>query len=223
MRKALLTLIAYPALAWSNAPAGCPSAQEASYIVSQVTKTPLVVELVKELPQFNACMVKTDSGESFFISKDRKWVIEGILVKVPQAKLSEEDYKKLLKKALFTVGSGKEPLIVLTNPLCKACKENRERLRELLTKFKLYFVPVGFEGKEFDSAVLAYCKKVNFKEFFKVKEPLEPGCDLGKLKVWSIADLLKKYRVTATPVFIPPSRELLVGVQELSRFVRESF
>jgi thiol:disulfide interchange protein DsbC len=217
MRKVSLALILFT---WINASAKCPTSQEASYIISQVTRTPLVVELVKELPQFNACMVKTDSGESFFISKDRKWVIEGILVKVPQVKLSDEDYKKLLKKALFTVGSGKEPLIVLTNPLCRACKENRERLKELLTEFKLYFVPVGFEGKEFESAVTAYCKEFDFKNFFNLKEPLPTLCDWGKLRVWSVTDLLKKYGITATPAFVLPSREIVVGIEELFKSVK---
>ncbi|WP_456419446.1 thioredoxin fold domain-containing protein [Thermovibrio sp.] len=145
-------------------------------------------------------------------------VIEGILLKVPQVVIEEKDREKLIKRALFKVGKG-EPLIVLTNPLCRACSENREKIEELSERFTLIFVPVGFEGEEFEAAVDAYCRKKSAEEFFKVEKPLKV-CDWGKLRVWSSQDVLKKYGITATPTFILPDGRALVGIEELLRSLK---
>ena len=202
----------------SSAYGGCPSPQEASVILSRLTRTVVAAVEVKPLPQFNACKVKTESGDTFFISADRRWVIEGILLKIPQVIIKEEDRERLIKRALFKVGRG-EPLIVLTNPLCRACSENREKIGELSKRFTLIFVPVGFEGEEFEAAVDAYCRKKSPEEFFKVEKPFKV-CDRGKLRVWSSQDILKKYGITATPTFILPDGRALVGIEELLRSLK---
>jgi len=211
---ALLTALLVPA----GAPAQCPTKEEASLIITRVVKTPTAVVDVRPTPGFCGCEAKTESGESYFISKDRKWVIEGILVKVPRVELSREEYERLLRRALFSIGKG-EPLLVLTNPLCRACSENRDKLLELSRRFKLYFIPVGFEGEEFKAAVDAYCTGRSWENFFTVEGELKE-CDAGKLKVWSVADILRRHGITATPVFVLPNGLVAVGVEELLREVK---
>jgi len=213
MKRAPLValIIALPAAGWGE----CLSREEASLIITRITKTPAVVVEVRPLESFCACQARTEEGETYFISSDRRYLIEGILVKVPQVKLSKEDYEKLKKRALFTMGTG-EPLLVLTNPLCRACTENRERLAELSKRFKLYFIPVGFEGEEFKAAVDAYCSRRVGEEFFRAPEEFNL-CDFGKLRVWSVVDTLKRYGITATPAFVFPDGRVAVGLGELLR------
>jgi len=172
-----------------------------------------VISKVEPVPQFNACKAVGGGGESYFISKDREWIIEGILVKAATLKVSPEDAEKLRKRALFSVGSG-EPIIVITNPLCKACRENRELITKLSRKYKLFFVPAGFDPKGFKASVDAYCRGKSLKDFFEIP-PQWKVCDEGKLKVWTNNDILKKYSLTATPIFILPSGEIAVGIGEL--------
>ena len=216
MKRAPLValIIALPAAGWGE----CPTKEEASLIITRITKTPTAVVEVKPVEAFCACQARTEEGETYFISSDRRYLIEGILVKVPQIKLSKEDYEKLRKRALFTMGTG-EPLLVLTNPLCRACTENRGKLAELSKRFKLYFIPVGFEGEEFKAAVDAYCTSKRGEEFFRVPEEFKL-CDSGKLRVWSVADTLKKYGITATPAFVFPDGRVAVGVGELLKEIK---
>ncbi len=213
--KKSLTGIILSVTLLSTAYGGCPSREEASLILSRINQTPTVAVEVKPLPQFNCCQVKTETGDTFFISESRRWVIEGILLKVPQVVVKEEDRERLRERALFEVGKGEE-LIVLTNPLCRACRENREKLRELSKRFRLIFVPVGFEGEEFEAAVDSYCRKKGEAEFFKVTKPFKV-CDEGKLKVWSSQSILKKYGITVTPTFILPDGRALIGIEELKK------
>lgn len=216
---AILAIV--PAFGWGK----CPSRDEASLIISRITKTPTAAVEVRPLEGFCGCEVKTDSGETYFISLDQSYVIEGILVKVPKIRVSERDYRRLKERALFSFGEGERPLLVLTNPLCKACLANRDRLVELSKRFKLYFIAVGFEGDEFKAAVDAYCSGKGPEEFFKPPEKFNL-CDFGKLRVWSVADILKRYGITATPTFIFPDGRVAVGVEELLKEVRtegESF
>ncbi|RKQ63300.1 thiol:disulfide interchange protein DsbC [Thermovibrio guaymasensis] len=218
MRKKDLLGIILPSLFLSTAYGKCPSPQEASLILSRVTQTITVVTQVTPLPQFKACQVKTESGDTFFLSDDGKWIIEGILIKVPQLVMKEKDRRKLMERALFKIGKG-EPLIVLTNPKCRACTENKDKIRKLARRFTLLFVPVGFEKEEFEAAVDAYCRNKNLKDFFKEERGIKV-CDRGKLKVWTVQGILKKYGITATPTFILPDGRVIVGVKELMEEVK---
>ncbi|MEO2064993.1 MAG: hypothetical protein ABGX17_00635, partial [Desulfurobacteriaceae bacterium] len=83
----------------------------------------------------------------------------------------------------------------------------------------LLFVPVGFEEEEFEAAVDVYCRSKNLKDFFKEERGLKV-CDRGKLKVWTVQGILKKYGITATPTFILPDGRVIVGVKELMEEVK---
>ncbi len=195
----------------------CISRGEASLLISRVSKVPTVVKEIKEVKAFNACMAETLSGETFFISQNRKEIIEGVLIKVPTPKLNREELELIKDRALFSVGKGK-PLIVITNPLCRVCRENREKLFKLSRKFKVYVVPVGFRGKEFLSSVDAYCRKKGPRDFFK--EDKLKVCSEGKLKVWTVSRILEEKGLTATPLFILPEGKVLLGKEGLKEVLK---
>lgn len=195
----------------------CISKGEASLLISRVLKVPTVVKEVKEVKAFNACMAETDSGETYFISQNRSEIIEGVLIKVPQPKLNRKELEVIKKRALFSIGKGK-PLIVITNPLCRVCRENRKKLFKLSKKFKVYVVPVGFSGKEFLSSVDAYCRKKGPRDFFK--EGKLKVCNEGKLKVWTVSRILEEKGLTATPLFILPEGKVLIGEEGLKEVLK---
>ena len=207
---------------WSTALFGaeCPSIPEVQSILNRVLKFPVAVKSVVFLKPFNACRVDTASGDTFFLSKDGRFLIEGVLLEVPSLRVSEKEFNFFKGKALFSVGRGEE-LIVFTNPMCKACRENRELLSKLEKRFRLYFVPLGFDGEEFKAAVASYCENAVGNEFFRLKPPFKL-CSLGKLKVWSVEDKLKKLGITGTPVFITEDGKVIVGVDGLKRFLSQN-
>ena len=198
----------------------CPSPAEVQPILNRVLRFPVVVKSVSYLKPFNACEVKTASGDTYFLSKDGRFLIEGVLVEVPPLRISRKEFELFKEKALFSEGSGRE-LLVFTNPMCEACRENRELLQKLKNRFRLYFVPVGFEGKEFEAAVASYCEKATGERFFNLKPPFNL-CSLGKLKVWSVSDKFKKMGITGTPVFITNDGKVIVGVDALKRFLSQN-
>lgn len=216
MRRTSLTILSV-LISLSTALGECISKGEASLLISRILKVPTVVKEVKEIKEFNACMAKTESGETFFISRDKREIIEGILIKVPTPKLTEREIKVIKERALFSVGIG-EPLIVITNPLCRVCRKNRRELFKLSRKFKVYIVPVGFSGKEFLSSVDAYCRKKGLRDFFKEDE--FKVCSEGKLKVWTVSRILKEKGLTATPLFILPKGKVLIGEEGLKELLK---
>ena len=217
MRSMLMGLL----FVWlaSNAVAGeCPGIPEAQAILNRCLRTPLSVKTVERIKDFPVCKVTTQEGETFFLSMNRKHLIEGILIEVPPLVLSSEDYQILKKNVLSSVGEGTE-IIVVTNPLCKACREHRKKIKQLMKKFKVSFVMAGFNREEINAAVDAVCRKKDFSDLFDTERPLEI-CDSGKLKVWTVSDTLKKYGITGTPVFVFPDRKVAVGIDELENWWR---
>lgn len=204
---------------WSTSLFGseCPSVPEVQTILNRVLKFPVAVKSVSYVKSFNACRIETDASDTFFLSADGRFLIEGILLRVPQLKISKDEFEFFKSKALFSVGRGEE-LLVFTNPMCKACRENRELLAELEKRFKLYFIPLGFDGKEFKAAVASYCENAVGSKFFRLKPPFKL-CSLGKLKVWSVEDRFRKMGITGTPVFVTSRGEVIVGVAGLKRFL----
>lgn len=146
---------------------------------------------------------------------NRKHLIEGISIDVPLLLISKKDYQTLKRNVLFSVGKGPE-LIVVTNPLCKACLRNQEKIDKLKGRFKLSFVMAGFSEKEIRGAIDAVCRKKSLLNLFKPKKFFKT-CDLGKLKVWTVSDIMKRYGITGTPVFIFPDRTVTVGMDEFTR------
>jgi thiol:disulfide interchange protein DsbC len=148
-------------------------------------------------------------------------LIEGTLLKVPSIKFSEKELQLLKGKALFEVGKGKEELIVLTNPVCKVCLNHREELRKLEMRYKLFVVPMGFNGEEFKAAVDAYCRKKGPEDFFK-SEKVFKLCNEGKLRVWSLQALLKRKGIGGTPVFIREDGTPLFGISALKELLSQN-
>lgn len=197
----------------SNAVAGeCPGIPEAQAILNRCLKAHLSVRTVEEIKDFPVCKVTTQEGETFFLSMNRKHLIEGILIEVPPLVLSSGDYQILKKNILSSVGEGTE-IIVVTNPLCRACREHRKKIKQLTKKFKVSFVMAGFNREEMNAAVDAVCRKKNFSNLFDTEKSLEI-CDSGKLKVWTVSDTLKKYGITGTPVFVFPNRKVAIGIED---------
>jgi len=196
----------------------CPSIPRIQVLLNRTLGILTQIKEVKELPSFNSCMVKTASGETLFLSNDGKYLIEGILVRIPSLKFGERELQFFKEKTLFRLGKGKKEIFLFTNPLCEACRKNRKLLAELSRRYEIYVIPLGFKGKEFKAAVSAYCMKLKGKAFFNEKEL--KVCDEGKLKVWSIADKFKRMGITGTPVAVLPSGKVLIGVEEIRKLVQ---
>ncbi len=210
-------------LSWfiSTAVAGeCPAISEVQSILNRCLKTPMLVKTVEDIRDFPVCKVTTQEGETFFLSINRKHLIEGILIEIPPLVLSAEDYQILKKNILSSIGKGTE-IIVVTNPLCKACREHREKIRQLTKKFKVSFVMTGFNREEINAAVDAVCRKKNFSNLFDTEKPFEI-CDSGKLKVWTVSDTLKKYGITGTPVFVFPDGKVAVGIDDFESMLESA-
>ena len=197
---------------------GCPSKYKVQALVSGPLKLPFVVKSVKEIKGFPLCEVETESGDTLFITKDCRFLVEGTLLKVPSIRFSRKELQLLKKKALFEAGEGKEELIVLTNPACKACLSHREELKGLEKRYKLFVVPVGFGGEEFKAAVDAYCRKKGPKNFFKPEKAFKL-CNEGKLRVWSLQAFLKRKGITGTPVFVREDGTPLFGASALKELL----
>ncbi|TCK02525.1 thioredoxin fold domain-containing protein [Phorcysia thermohydrogeniphila] len=217
--KQLLPIFTVLVSSFASYAQNCPPVPEVQSILNRTLKTPFTAVSVEPVESFSACKVKTAEGETFFLSLDKKFLIEGFLTKVPPLKISEEDYLKLRKNVLFSTGKGEE-IIVVTNPLCNACRQNREKLKKLVEKVKLSFVPAAFNREQEKVAVDAVCRKKDAQNFFEIQPPLLT-CDRGKLKVWTVSDTLKKYGITGTPVFIFPDRSVTVGILEFSQKISD--
>lgn len=198
----------------------CPSTPEIQSILNRVLKFPVVVKSVSYVEPFNACKVETDTGDTFFLSANGRFIIEGVLLEVPPLKVSRKEFEFFRSKALFSAGRGKE-LLVFTNPMCEACRKNRELLKELERKFRIYFVPLGFKGEEFKAAVASYCENATGEKFFKIKPPFRL-CPSGKLKVWSVSDRFRKMGITGTPVFITEDGRVMVGMESFKKFLSQN-
>ena len=193
----------------------CPPFPKAQWVINQVSKGTFTVEKLIPLKEFNACEIKTN-GETFFLSKNGREIIEGILLKVPKVKINRKDLEILKRNVLFKTGNGKETVIVATNPLCKACRKNLKKIKKLTDRYIIEVIPVGFTKEEEKAAIDAYCRKKNFKNFFKIPKTFS-GCDKGKLKEWTVKDIMKKYGITGTPVFIFPDGSFKLGVENLTK------
>ena len=194
----------------------CPPFSKAQWIITRISKGTLSVKSLKPVKDFNACEITTTGGETFFLSKDGKKLLEGVLLKVPELKVSKKDYRVLKSNVLFFAGRGKELVLVATNPLCEACRSHRKELKKLLTKYKIGFIPVGFNRREEIAAIDAFCRRKNLRNFFNLPRKWRV-CDSGKLKVWTVEDVLKKYGVTGTPVFILPDGKVRLGLEAFLR------
>ena len=198
----------------------CPSTPEIQSILNRVLKFPVAVKSVSYVEPFNACKVETDTGDTFFLSTDGRFIIEGVLLEVPPLRVSRKEFEFFKGKALFSAGRGRE-LLVFTNPMCEACRRNRELLKDLERKFRIYFVPLGFKGEEFKAAVASYCENATGEKFFKLKPPFRL-CSSGKLKVWSVSDRFRKMGITGTPVFITEDGRVMVGMESFKRFLSQN-
>ena len=189
----------------------CPPLSKAQWIITRISKGTFTVKSLKPLKPFNACQINTNEGETFFLSADGKKIIEGMLLNVPTPKLSERDYKIIKSNVLFYAGRGKKLLLIATNPLCEACRAHRKEIKDFLLKYRIGFIPVGFKKEEEFAAIDAFCRRKRLKDFFNVPKRWKL-CDNGKLKVWTVEDVFKKYGITGTPVFIFPDGTIKLGI-----------
>ncbi len=200
----IVSIVAFPIYAaLASASDLCPPLSKAQWIITRISKGTFTVKSLKPLKSFNACQINTNEGETFFLSASGREVIEGILLQVPVPKVSKRDYEILKSNVLFYVGKGKKLLLIATNPLCQACRTHRGDIKKLIEKYRVGFIPVGFDRKEELAAVDAFCRGKRGGDFFNIPENWNL-CDKGKLRVWTVQDILKKYGISGTPVFILP-------------------
>ena len=189
----------------------CPDITTAQSVIDRIVKAPLIVRNVKPLPSFNACEVETESGETFFLSRDGDFLIEGILIKVKKPKLLNNELSILNRNVVYSFGRFNNYVIVVTNPDCKACKRDKEMLKQFLkNRVSVRVVFAAFNKREFNDAVSAICNNVSFRNMFK---PMKKNiCDIGKLRVWEVSDILKRHGITGTPVTIFRNGNLRLGL-----------
>ncbi|MEO2068397.1 MAG: hypothetical protein ABGX27_02680 [Desulfurobacteriaceae bacterium] len=217
-KRNFLTLTAFLLLT-NGTFAECPSLPKVQSILNRISKAQLVVKEVEEVKDFPLCKVKTVEGETFFLSLNEKYLIEGILLRVPPLVLSKKEYKILKRNVILSVGKGPE-ILVITNPLCKVCKKNKGKLLKLSKRFKISFVMVGFKKEEVNAAADVICTKRSINTLFKTKDNLKV-CDLGKLKAWTVAEILKRYGITGAPIFVFPDRKVAVGIKDFESMLED--
>ncbi len=189
----------------------CPDAGIVQGMIFKTLQVPLTVMSVKEENEL-FCKIQTAEGETLFITKDGKYLIEGSLYQAKYPKLSKEEFELLKNKAIFTLGKGKEPIVVITNPLCEACRKYGRKVFSVLSeKYKIYVVSAGFNKKSEVYAIDSYCNRKEPSSFFNL--PSKPLlCESGKLRVWSVKKVLERHGLYGTPIFIFENGVVKLGV-----------
>ncbi|ADU96368.1 hypothetical protein [Thermovibrio ammonificans] len=195
----------------------CPSLYRVQAVLAS-SGYPFIVKGVEPVNGTSLCRVFTVSGEELLVTSNLRFVVEGKLKPLKPLRLSERELEILRSEILFSVGKGPE-LLLLTNPLCSACRSHRALLDELAARFRVEFVPVGFEGREFEAAVSAYCLGLKPSQFFRFNGPFKV-CNLGKLKVWSVQAVLKRHGLFGTPVAVDSAGRVYVGADEIAGLVK---
>jgi len=204
--------------------AECPTVGDAQSILNRTLKTPFTVKSVEKSKVEGLCRIDTQEGETFFTDREKRYLIEGVVTEIPQLSFSEEEVKRFKNLTAFRVGNSGRTVYIIADPSCSVCREKAERVKELLRYgFSASFVlaPITHEGKGFKSAVSIICDRKGLSAFSSgyVSHNI---CDAGKLKTWSVTDMLKRKGITSVPLFITEDGRVYRRMDDLIRAVRSS-
>jgi thiol:disulfide interchange protein DsbC len=220
MTKALLIVLLLTINTYASE---CLNREEAQSILNRVLRTPFSVKSVKPSRIKGLCRIDTKEGETFFIDEHNRFLLEGILIPIPELKFSEEEMRRIEKLVAFSVGKSEKFIYVIADPACETCRKNSGEIKRFLDKkieVRFLLAPITHEGKGFKTAVSIICDRKGLSAF-KTGYTSKNLCDRGKLKVWSIMDILKIKGITSVPTFITPDGKVYSGANSISSIIEE--
>ncbi|OMH40475.1 disulfide isomerase DsbC N-terminal domain-containing protein [Desulfurobacterium indicum] len=215
----LLTLMASTLTAKSS---NCPSINSVEKQIAGIFKKKIHVKAVYPIGIEGFCRVITVEAGNFFIDTQERYLIQGLIFKLPDRKVDKKFLKFLERSVDFRVGKGKEYIYVIVDPNCEACRNSSEKIKEFIKHgIQLRFIVAPFSGKDAEEkAYRLVCNNGGIRMFMSGKYTGKV-CSEGKLKVWSVMDKLKARGLVDTPIFILPNGKIYLGTKNLNKVIEE--
>ncbi|WP_457569616.1 hypothetical protein, partial [Desulfurobacterium sp.] len=205
MKRAITILLTLMVSTLTAKGSNCPSINSVEKQISGIFKKKIHVKAVYPIGIEGFCRVITAEAGNFFIDTQEKYLIQGLIFKLPDRKVDEKFLKFLEKSVDFKVGKGKKYVYVIVDPDCEACRNSSEKIKEFIKHgIQLRFIVAPFSGKDAEEkAYRLVCNNGGIRMFMSGKYKGKV-CSEGKLKVWSVMDKLKARGLVDTPIFILP-------------------
>ncbi len=199
----------------------CPSIKSVEKQVSGVFKKKIHVKAVYPIGIEGFCRVITAEAGNFFIDTQEKYLIQGLIFKLPDRKV-DRDFLNFLRKAVdFKVGNGKKYIYVIVDPDCEACRNSRDKIKEFIKNgIQLRFIVAPFSGKDAEEKAYRLVCSHGGLQMFLSGHYAGRVCNEGKLKVWSVMDKLKAKGLVDTPIFILPDGKVYLGAENIKRILK---
>ncbi|WP_456464821.1 hypothetical protein [Desulfurobacterium sp.] len=220
MKKGLIALF-ITLLSISTASASnCPSIESVEKQISGIFKKRIHVKAVYPIGIEGFCRVITAEAGNFFIDTQEKYLVQGLIFKLPDRQV-DKDFLNFLERAVdFKVGKGKKYVYVIVDPDCKACRNSSDKIKEFLKNgIQLKFIVAPFSGKEAEEKAYKLVCNHGGLEMFLSGNYRGKVCSEGKLKVWSVMDKLKARGLVDTPVFILPDGKVYLGAENVEKVI----
>ncbi len=201
----------------------CPDMQSVKKQIDTVFKKPAMIEAVYPIGIDGFCRVITKYNGNFFIDTNSRYLIKGMIFKLPDRKVDSRFIKFLNKSVSFEAGNGKNYVFVIVDPDCEACRNSSKKMKLFFDNgIKLKFILAPFSSKEAEEkAVKFICKKGNISDYMEGNFNGKV-CTTGKLNIWSVMDKLKSRGLVSTPIFITPAGKVLSGEDSVEKVIDES-
>ncbi len=223
MKRAITILLTLMVSTLTAKGSNCPSINSVEKQISGIFKKKIHVKAVYPIGIEGFCRVITAEAGNFFIDTQEKYLIQGLIFKLPDRKVDEKFLKFLEKSVDFKVGKGKKYVYVIVDPDCEACRNSSEKIKEFIKHgIQLRFIVAPFSGKDAEEkAYRLVCNNGGIRMFMSGKYKGKV-CSEGKLKVWSVMDKLKARGLVDTPIFILPDGKVYLGVKSVEKVIEES-
>ena len=219
--KKLISLI----LLLKTATASARPCPEIPFVESQLTfifKKSIKVKAVYPVGIDGFCRVITSNG-NFFTDTKGRYLIKGLIFKLPDRQVDKSFLTFLEKSVDFEVGNGEKFVYVIVDPDCEACRKSSKKMKLFFENgIKLKFILAPFSSKEAEEKAFRFvCSGGNLNKFMK-GDYSGKVCTKGKLKVWSVMDKLKSKGLVSTPIFITENGKVFIGENSVENVIAES-
>ncbi|WP_219350087.1 disulfide isomerase DsbC N-terminal domain-containing protein [Desulfurobacterium atlanticum] len=221
MKLILKVILFFTAVTVSAYGKGCPKIGDVEKQLLLTFRKPIKVKAVYPIGIDGFCRVITQEG-NFFIDEKARYLIQGLIFKLPDRKIDKEFMNFLEKSVSFEAGEGKRYVYVIVDPECEACRKSSKKMKLFFENgIKLKFILAPFSSKEAEEKAIKFiCSHGNIKNFMEGNYRGKV-CTSGKLKVWSTMDKLKARGLTSTPVFITENGNVYFGENSVKEVIKE--